>query len=62
MQIEPDVANLGLRFSGFVARALALNPFDSIVLADCWGEGRDAADWLLALELIFRRLRERRDG
>jgi hypothetical protein len=61
MQLE-RTADGDLRFSGVVhgtdfAR-LRLDSFDRSLIADCEGEGRSAADWLLALETIFRRMRE----
>jgi hypothetical protein len=51
-----------LLFSGRVSATnfarLRLDNFDRALLADCEGTGRTAADWLLALETIFRRMRE----
>lgn len=51
-----------LLFSGAVSATdfarLRLDNFDRALLADCQGEGRSAADWLLALETVFRRMRE----
>lgn len=32
-----------------------LDPFDSALVNECDAEGSTAADWLLALECIFRR-------
>jgi hypothetical protein len=50
----------GLHFRGFVADAEypRLDAMDRMLVADCSGEGRTAADWLLALECIFRRAQE----
>lgn len=52
-----------LEFRGVIADSdleeLQLDSFDMLVLKDCQSEGRTAADWLLGLELIFRRLIER---
>lgn len=53
-----------LLFSGSVSVAdfahLRLDNLDRALLDDCNGEARSAADWLLALEMLFRRMSEQR--
>jgi hypothetical protein len=61
MKLERDGLN-NLRFSGVVRggdlTALRLSPADRLVLHDCEASEATPADWLLGLELIFRRLCE----
>jgi hypothetical protein len=46
------------RFNAADLLRIRLDPFDRALLDDCGAEGRTAADWLLALEMLFRRARE----
>lgn len=51
-----------IRFKGEISKydlaELNLNHFDKALLADCFEDGRTAADWLLGFELVFRRIQE----
>jgi hypothetical protein len=61
MKLERDGLR-NLRFSGVVRggdlTALRLTPADRLVLHDCEAPDATPADWLLGLELLFRRLGE----
>lgn len=60
MEIARNVRDRRIEFKGYITEdeidSLSLSHFDRAVIADCEGRGRRAADWLLALELIFRKL------
>lgn len=62
LQWSKDARTGDLQFSGTVAMTdfenLRLSRFDEAVLADCGGPTTTAADFLLGLELVFRRLME----
>jgi hypothetical protein len=61
VKLERDALH-NLRFSGIVRGSdltgLNLSPADRLVLHECEAPDATPADWLLGLELIFRRLGE----
>lgn len=59
-EIERDSRTDEVRFRGsFSPRDVEnLDGLDLRVVQDCQGEGRSASDYLLALEIIFRRAEE----
>lgn len=64
MDWHKDLVTGDLHFSGVLDhRDLVDARFSAVdrrVLEDCFGENRTAADWILALELTFRRIEEAR--
>lgn len=64
MDWHKDPATGDLHFSGVIDyRDLERATFSAVdrrVLEDCFAENRTAADWILALELTFRRIEEGR--
>jgi hypothetical protein len=64
MEMHSDPETGDIVFSGRVSRRtmaeLPLDDFDMALLRDCTPSekgGTDAADWLLALEMLFRKAR-----
>lgn len=59
---QKDAITGAVRFEGHVAAEdlarIKFNPVDRKVLDGCGTANATAADWLLALELIFRRAQE----
>jgi hypothetical protein len=63
MRLERN-ADGDILFSGEVSASdfanLKLDHFDRALLDDCGSKDGSAADWLLALEMLFRRISEQR--
>lgn len=62
IELSRDIVTGDLHFKGTVSAtdmtSLVMDPFDRKVLDECGGPTATAADRLLGLELIFRRLAE----
>lgn len=54
----------GIEFRGYIDDydlfRTQLDPLDQKLIQDCEGTDRNASDWLLALETLFRRMEEQK--
>lgn len=60
VELRQDAYGQHLEFVGriYFREWPRLDPVDRMLIKDCQGEGRTCADWLLALETLFRRMLE----